>query len=37
MQHIPKQSHYEKYPAFQMLRNSLCGPQTEKFGDPGLV
>jgi len=29
MQHILKQSHYVKYPAFQMLYNSLCCPRTK--------
>ena len=31
---IPKQSHYVRCPALELLCNSLCDPQTKKFGDP---
>jgi len=34
MLNIPKQSYYIGRPALGLLRNSLCGPQTKKFGDP---
>jgi len=36
MSHIPKQSHYVRCPTLELLCNSLCGPQTKKFGDPAL-
>jgi len=36
MCHIPKQSHYLRRPALDMLCNSLCGPRTKKFEASGL-
>jgi len=33
---VPKQSHYVRFPALELLHNSLCGPRTKKFGDPWL-
>jgi len=35
MCHIPKQSHYERGPALELLRNSLCELLAKKFGEPG--
>jgi len=34
MQYIPKQSHYTRRPALELLCNNLCGPLTKTFGDP---
>ena len=34
MQYIPKQPHYVRSPALELLCNSLCGPQIKKFRDP---
>jgi len=34
MQHIPKQSHYVRCLALELLWNSLCGSLAKKFGDP---
>jgi len=34
MQHIRKQLHFEKFTAFELLCNSLCGSLTKTFGDP---
>ena len=31
---IPKQSHYVRYQALELLCTNLCGPLTKKFGDP---
>jgi len=35
MYHIPKQSKYVRCPALELLCDSLCGPLTKMFGDPG--
>ena len=34
MQHIPKQSHYVRCPALELLCDGLCGPVAKKFGNP---
>jgi len=34
MQYIPKQSHYVRCPALELLCNILCDAQIKKFGDP---
>jgi len=34
MQHTPKQSHYFRYPALELLWHSLRDPRTKKLGDP---
>jgi len=34
MQHVPKQSHYVRWPALELLWHSLCDPLTTKLGDP---
>jgi len=36
MQHIPKQSHYVRCPAVELLCNGICGPLATKLGDPAL-
>jgi len=34
MQHIPKQPHYVRCPAFELLCDNLCDPRTKQFVDP---
>jgi len=37
MEHFTKQSHYVRYPALELLCNSLFGPLTKKFGAPAIA
>jgi len=37
MLHIPKQSHYVRYPALKLMCSSLCGPLTKKFRGTALI
>ena len=32
--HIPKQAHYVRFQALELLCNSICGGRTKKFGHP---